>query len=199
MKFFSKDQQVVVFILGLMIFFMGLFRPFHPFWSMLRPSHGDTTTKPHRQWIIEVAGAVKNPGIYTFNERPTLYKAIQNARGVLDDRRLSCQTDNALDTGMRIALQGSNTEYAQLNISPISTRKRLVLGIPIRLNQARVEDLAMIPGISYGLARRIVEYRESHGPFKKWNDLRRVKGVGPKNIESFRSYLSLTRTGRNQK
>jgi competence protein ComEA len=66
------------------------------------------------------------------------------------------------------------------------------------LNQAAVEDLVMIPGISHRLARRIVEFRESHGPFKTWHQLRRVKGIGPKKVESFRSYLSLTRTSRNQ-
>jgi len=70
--------------------------------------------------------------------------------------------------------------------------KRLVLGIPVDVNQAGIDELAIVPGISHGLARRIVEFRESHGPFRTWNDLRCVKGVGPKNVERFRSYLSLT-------
>ena len=199
-KSFNKDQQVITLILGLAIFFIGLFRPFHPFWPILKPSNCDMMTEPRHQSVIEVSGAVKNPGIYTFDKPPTAYQAIQSAGGLTDDSPLSFDTpDDTLDTGMRVELRGSNPQFAQLTITPMSSRKRLVLGVPIRLNQARVEDLAIIPGISHGLARRIVQFRESHGPFKTWNDLRCVKGIGPKKVESFRSYLSLTKTSRNQK
>ncbi len=186
-------------MLGLTILLTGLFRPFHPFGSMLGPSRGNLTSESRHQCIIEVAGAVENPGIYTFDKPPTAYQVIQSTGSPIGERRLSLDTPgDTLDTGMRVELQGSSAECAQLIITPMSYRKRLVLGISIELNQARVEDLDMIPGISHGLARRIVEFRESHGPFKTWYDLRCVKGIGPKKVESFRSYLSLTQT-RNQK
>ena len=45
-------------------------------------------------------------------------------------------------------------------------------------NRAPAEDLELLPGIGPGLARRIVEERESHGPFKEASDLARVKGIG---------------------
>ncbi len=184
-RFFNKDQQVIALILGLTILFIALFRPFHPFGSMLRRSHSNLASEPSHQWIIEVAGAVKNPGIYTFGEPPTASQVIQSTGSSFDTL---C---DALDTGMRVELHGSNAECAQLMITPMSYRKRLVLGIPIELNQAGVDDLAMIPGISHRLATHIVEFRESHGHFKTWNDLRCVKGIGPKKVERFRSYLSL--------
>lgn len=191
MKNFNKDQQVITLILGLAIFFMGLFRPFHPFWPNLRPSNSDMATEPHHQSVIEISGAVKNPGIYTFDKSPTAYQAIQSSGGLTDNRPLSFDTpDDTLDTGMRIEIRGSNPQFSQLDITPMSSRKKLVLGVPIRLNQARVEDLAIIPGINHGLARRIVQFGESHGPFKTWNDLRCVKGIGPKKVKSLQSYLS---------
>ncbi len=192
MKIFSKDQQVITLLLGLTVLFICLSRPFHPFSSMLRPSRSDLTTKSLHQWIIEAAGAVKNPGIYTFDKPATPYQVIQSAGGLLYKHRLLSDTlYDTLDTGMRIALQASNSDCAQLIITPMSSEKRLVLGIPVKLNQASVEGLAMIPGISHALARRIVEFRESHGPFKTWNDLMCVKGIGPKNLEYFRPYISL--------
>ena len=191
MKIFNKDQQVITLMLGLTIFFMGLFRPFHPFWPILRPSNSDITTEPHHQSVIEISGAVKNPGIYTYDKPPTADQAIQSSGGLTDDRPLSFDTpDDTLDTGMRIELRGSNPQFAQLDITPMSSGKKLVLGVPIRLNQARVEDLSIIPGINHGLARRIVQFRESHGPFKTWNDLRCVKGIGPMKVKSLQSYLS---------
>jgi len=191
-KVFNKDQQVITLILGLTILLTGIFSPFHPFGSMPGPSRGNLAPESRHQYIIEVAGAVRNPGIYTFDNPATAYQVIQSTGVPFGERRLSLDTPgDTLDTGMRVELQGSSAECAQVIITPMSYRKRLVLGIPIELNQARVEDLAMIPGISHGLARRIVEFRESHGPFKTWNNLRCVKGIGPKKVESFRSYLNL--------
>jgi competence protein ComEA len=183
-KIFSKDQQVIALMLGLAILFIGLFRQFHP--------RNDPKTEPHCQWIIEIAGTVKNPGIYAFNNPPTAYQAIQNAGGPTSRHHLPPKTtDDPLDTGTRVELQESNTDRPRLIITPMGSRERFVLAIPIELNEAGVEDLVMIPGIGHRLARRIVEFRKSHGPFKTWHELRRVKGIGPKKVERFRSYLSL--------
>ncbi|NVL89578.1 MAG: helix-hairpin-helix domain-containing protein [Desulfobacterales bacterium] len=187
MKLFSKDQTVVALILGLAIFFIGLSRPFHPFLPTLKSSGNNPTTGPDYQYVIEVEGDVKNAGIYLFDNPPTPYQAIQKAGGPIDEHRLLFHMpDNTLDTGTRLELKSTT-----LSITSISTGKRLVLGIPIELNKANVEDLAIIPGISHGLAQRIVEFRELNGPFRMYNELQRVKGIGPKNIERFRSYLSL--------
>jgi competence protein ComEA len=192
-KIFNKDQQVIALILGLTILLIAPFRPLHPFGSILGPSHSNLASQSCHQWIIEVAGDVENPGIYTFDKPPTAYQVIQSTGGSrIGERRLPFSTlGDALDTGMRIELHGWNSGCAQFTITPMSHRKRLVLGIPIELNQASVDDLTMIPGISHRLARRIVEFRESHGHFKTWNDLSCVKGIGPKKLERFQSYLSL--------
>ncbi len=190
-KGFGKDQQIIALLLGGAILLIGLLRPFHPLRSICRTSNGELATQALGQWIVEVQGAVRNPGIYRFDTAPTPLKVIQRAGGLIT-KSLSPQAPSRdLDTGTRIEVQELDSESAQLIISPISPKKRFVLGIPIALNQAHVEDLAIVPGISRNLARCIVEFRESHGPFRRWNDLKRVKGVGPKNLESFKSYLSL--------
>jgi comEA protein len=48
------------------------------------------------------------------------------------------------------------------------------------LNTAVEADLVRLPGIGPVMAKRIVEYRQTHGPFKRLEDLRRVKGIGAK-------------------
>ncbi len=77
--------------------------------------------------------------------------------------------------------------------------KRLSLGIPIEVNEAQEEDLALVPGVGKALALRIVEFRESHGPFRTWHELIRVKGVGSTNIQRFRNYLKLKETRAHKK
>ena len=50
---------------------------------------------------------------------------------------------------------------------------------PINVNSAPQAMLQRLPGIGPKLALRIVEYRDSQGPFSKPDDLRSVKGIGP--------------------
>jgi len=189
---FSKEQQLTLLLLGLSIFCIDFFRPFHPVWSKPYPSSTYLTTQSCPQWIIEVAGAVRIPGIYLFHAPPTGNDALQRAGGPMNrDCALLGRMNIPLETGTRVEIRTSDREPDRVTIAPMDPGKKFVLGIPIPLNQARAEALAIIPGISHSLARRIVEFRKSHGPFKRWSDLRAVNGVGPKKVQAFRSYLIL--------
>jgi len=41
------------------------------------------------------------------------------------------------------------------------------------------------------MARQIVEYRTTHGPFKTLDDLRNIKGLGPKKLEKLQPMVTL--------
>jgi len=62
---------------------------------------------------------------------------------------------------------------------------------PIDINRASAEDFAKLPGIGPELARRIVAFREKHGPFRRIEDLLVVRGVGHKKWKAIRPYLRL--------
>lgn len=57
------------------------------------------------------------------------------------------------------------------------------------VNRARPAELELLPGIGPSLARRIVEARTQHGPFKQAKDLLRVKGVGNKTLQKLQPFL----------
>ncbi|MDH4109590.1 MAG: helix-hairpin-helix domain-containing protein, partial [Gammaproteobacteria bacterium] len=40
-----------------------------------------------------------------------------------------------------------------------------------------------LTGVGLSKAAAIVEYRAAHGPFKSYEDLMQVKGIGPRTIE----------------
>ena len=48
----------------------------------------------------------------------------------------------------------------------------------VNINTASAKELTTLRGVGPRVAERIVEYRETHGPFKKAEDLRKVEGVG---------------------
>jgi len=62
----------------------------------------------------------------------------------------------------------------------------------IDLNHADEATLIRLPGIGPALARRIVAYRNLHGPFSQLEALQRVKGIGPVLGEGLRPYVSLS-------
>lgn len=54
----------------------------------------------------------------------------------------------------------------------------------VNLNQCSVQELAQIQGIGPALARRIIEFRDTHGPFTSLEQLRQVPGIGRKTFRS---------------
>ena len=62
----------------------------------------------------------------------------------------------------------------------------------VDLNTAEAEELATLPGIGEGLAKRIVAYRTEHGPFEGPEGLMEVSGIGEKKLEELRDYITVS-------
>lgn len=62
---------------------------------------------------------------------------------------------------------------------------------PLDVNHADATELARLPGVSAGLARRIVEERERRGRFDSPEALRYVLGMGPKKLAAIRRYITV--------
>ena len=56
--------------------------------------------------------------------------------------------------------------------------ERREFGLKIDLNTATGEQLEQLPYIGKITARKILDYRKMHGPFKTLEDLKNVQGVG---------------------
>jgi|YNPNPStandDraft_1061719.scaffolds.fasta_scaffold18253_4 comEA protein len=62
----------------------------------------------------------------------------------------------------------------------------------VDINKATAEELTQLPRIGPRIAERIVQYRQEHGPFKTVEDLKAVKGIGTKLLESLRPMITVT-------
>lgn len=64
-----------------------------------------------------------------------------------------------------------------------------VVEFRVDINAADWPELTLLPDISETMARRIVEYRESHGQFRVLDEIKNVKGIGPRTFAKMEQYL----------
>ena len=64
------------------------------------------------------------------------------------------------------------------------------------LNRATAEELDALPGIGPVLAGRILAHRARYGPFRAVDELRAVRGIGPRLLERLRPRLTVGPPGR---
>ena len=61
----------------------------------------------------------------------------------------------------------------------------------VDINTATAEDLVNIPGIGPGLAKRILEYRATHGGFHSLQQLKEIPGIGVKKYEVISTHMKI--------
>ena len=61
----------------------------------------------------------------------------------------------------------------------------------VNINEASPDQLERLPGVGPARSRQIVEYRKQH-PFKRPEELTRIKGIGKKTFAKLRPLLALS-------
>lgn len=61
----------------------------------------------------------------------------------------------------------------------------------IDINAASVAELAQLPGVGEGIARRIVRHREKSGKFRRVEELLVIRGISRNRLEALRSYVTV--------
>lgn len=146
---------------------------------------------PRSSYVISVRGSVSYPGIYLFDQAPTVSEAIQKAGGPSKRIIVEASQYHMLKSGTLIEVTNQSPETAGAVISAMDPKTSFILGLPLDLNQADADALSLAPGISDRLANRIVSYRNTHGPFETWQDLDQVKGLGMVKIARLKDELRI--------
>ena len=162
-------------------------------WAGLRqtPPLSPVVGTESRPIVIELEGAVQKPGLFTYQQPPTVFRVIEDGGGLTGKSEIPAQRgQEVLTKDRRMAISVDNARRLTIESGPLSIRSLWILGRPIPANQATAEDLDRLPGIGPGLAQRIVAYREEHGPFPDLESLKEVKGIKEKTLEKIRPYLT---------
>jgi len=82
------------------------------------------------------------------------------------------------------AASGSTSVHARPSSAADSPGNAAAL--PVDINTASARELELLPGIGEVLARRIIDFRKAHGPFKSLEGLLKVNGIGAKKLAALR-------------
>ena len=88
-------------------------------------------------------------------------------------------------TGNSLVVTRQHAYDQRSNPSPPLTPSR------INLNTASTKELETLPGIGKGLAERIIEHRENHGPFRRPEHLLIVRGISEKRFRALRDWIAV--------
>jgi competence protein ComEA len=61
----------------------------------------------------------------------------------------------------------------------------------LNINTAIKSDLIQLPKIGPVTAGRIIKYRDKNGPFKTFEDLLKIKGIGSKTLDQLKPYIQI--------
>ena len=138
--------------------------------------------------IVDVAGAVHQPGVYEFAEGDRVIDAIERAGGQMPKADLSLLNLAApLVDGTQILVPKAGPPAAVL---PGGAAPGSSSGL-ININSASATELESLSGIGEVLAATIIEYRDQNGPFVTVDDLMDVSGIGPATLEEIRDQVTV--------
>jgi len=134
--------------------------------------------------MVDVAGAVVNPGVYSLPLNARVVEAIKAAGG------LKKGADTSDINQARILKDGEQIYVYPAAISGGGVSRPAVRkNGPIMINRATVKDFESLDGIGPVLANRIVAYRKTNGPFTSIEDLLKVPGIGQSKFAQFKEKL----------
>jgi competence protein ComEA len=144
--------------------------------------------------VVQVAGAVNQPGVYHLADGSRVTDLIAAAGGPAPDADLQAMAlASRLTDGQRVQVphQGEVLPSTMTGGAPAGAAGATTPAAPIDLNSASETDLDALPGVGPMTARAIVAYREAHGPFSQVDDLTDVQGIGPARLDALRELVKV--------
>lgn len=133
--------------------------------------------------VVDVTGAVRDPGVYRMPAGSRVNDAVARAGGAAPRAQLE-----AINLAARLADGQQVVVPARLPGGAAAVGAVSVEG-PISLGTATVEQLEEIEGIGPVTAEAIVAFRDEHGGLASVEQLDQVSGIGPATMDSLRERL----------
>jgi competence protein ComEA len=153
---------------------------------------------PPGQVVVDVAGRVREPGVYTLNVGDRVIDAIRRAGGALPGADLTSLNLAALLSDGEQIVVGRAGDVGHASGTTAGGGSSTTGGGAgggsgglVNVNTATLDELEALPGIGPVLAQRIIDYREQHGPFGSVQDLLNVSGIGDSHLSDLEPLVTV--------
>ncbi len=145
------------------------------------------------QICVYVTGHVANPGIVYLDEGARVADATEAAsieslnlaRVVVDGEQIQVQSAEELKAANDAAASSASSAPAGADASSQAASGK------VNINTAESSELQTLSGVGESKAKKIIDYRQTNGPFKSIEDLANVSGIGEKTVESLRDSICI--------
>jgi len=155
--------------------------------------------------IIDIEGAVKEPGVKTLPEGSRVNDAVVKAGGLTEKAdTMDVNLAAKLADGDKVYIpsekeQGQSSESTvRAGIVTNAVSGNTVTGDSssssgglININTANSDQLQALSGVGPVTAQKIIDYREKSGGFKKIEDITKVSGIGAKTYEKLKDRIAV--------
>lgn len=158
--------------------------------QIITPTPRPTPTPP--TLVVQVNGAVVNPGLVRLSDGARVDDAIKAAGGATSEADLSkLNLAKRVNDGELIVVPrlGEPTSAPSANTSSTRAMATPTVLAKININTATAEELDKLPGVGPAIAQRIIEYRTANGPFQKIEDIMKVRGIGPAQFDAIKNLI----------
>jgi competence protein ComEA len=132
--------------------------------------------------VVDVAGAVRHPGLYRLEQGTRIADAVAMAGGATARADIELVNLAApLADGEQVVVPTRGAAAASGGTTSPSA--------PLDLNTASLEQLDTLPGIGPSTAQKILDYRQEHGAFHSLADLDAVSGIGPSRLAQLKGLV----------
>lgn len=146
--------------------------------------------------VVDVGGAVNNPGVIELPEGSRVYQAIEKAGGVTKDGDLK-QINQAIllndcDKLYVPSFQDSEMQATPSNNGGLGLVSNSSSGTgKININTASNEELESLNGIGPVTANKIIDYRTINGRFDAIENIMEVPGIGEKTFAGLKDSICI--------
>jgi len=143
--------------------------------------------------VVQAAGAVVHPGVYSLPTGARVHELIVAAGGALpgaDPDALALAALLADGQRVYVPMPGEVVPGPVGGAGGGGSSAAAPAG-PVDLNRATADELDGLPGVGPATAAAIVAHREQHGPFSSVDGLLDVRGIGPAKLDAIRALVTV--------
>jgi competence protein ComEA len=143
-----------------------------------------------KEVVVDVKGACWQPGVYTLPYGARVKDLMERALPREDANLDSINLARRLKDGEGIFIP-TRSNGASANDAPLARTSNGGHSEKVNINIANIEELEKLPQIGPKIAGYIVNYRNTHGPFKNIEEIKKVEKIGEETFKRIKDLITV--------